>query len=836
MRSKIRHGGSHAARPFRWATGLMLLAGLLSGCTSPSDDGTEVGIVEGSIGGVVTDSRGNPIEGAVVSYAEPNGNGTTTQTAATAADGSFSFDSVGISAVSGTSGNDLNGPITLQITSSSQVRTLDATVSISPAAQANNADLFGEDFIVNVGTIPVPALDKSVQGTLRDVNSGSVLAGQTVHLTWKGIEFQPSLSTGISVDYGLSENQSLISDSAGGISFNSAVNDSCLEFLVNNLAVTSISGSSASCSAGTVQTRDPNALYIATSTTPTTVSLGSIYLSGYTDSDTIAPYVTGVTGTLDASVSPAPLSSTINGISPNGIVVQFSEPMTAAISSSDVVVSYGSGTQTVAGIASITLTNNSLLTINLTSALPAGTNVSVKLSREAFADLAGNPLGLSRDIAYDSLTGSSDQTLQLSLATASSFDTVPPYVRGVDGVADATTSPAELSSDVTGQAPNELVVRFSETLGIAPATEDVQVLLGSGSGATVATISSVSMSDSDSALHISLRNALPSGTAVTIHLARDAIADESDNGVALNAAIAYDAFTGSTSDTLTLYLVTPAATTDNQSPKLTGVDGIESAITNPALLSPDITGVAPHELVLRFDEAMAPFANASNVSIVLGSGPTATLASIASVGYADSNTSIHISLRSALPSSVPVTISIPTTVLVDASGNAVAENPSIAYDAITGSTSDTFTLYLQSAVGDLASPYVSEVKGVTSSPNVTPAILDPAVNGIEPNEFVIVFNEPMLGPVSPSSVQVTYGRLGRPATVAGVSLQNNATELHVALDQPIAANVAVTLQLTRSGVTDLAGNAVGLNDAIAYDALTGSSEDTVSIYLITSAD
>jgi hypothetical protein len=115
-----------------------------------------------------------------------------------------------------------------------------------------------------------------------------------------------------------------------------------------------------------------------------------------------------------------------------------------------------------------------------------------------------------------------------------SADTVPPTVSSVDGVIDPTQTPAQLESSVT----RTFTIHFSETLKEGLTAGNVYVVLGSGTDATATPVSGVALNGS--VVTITLENALPASTAVTVHIAREVLKDTAGNGVADAAALAYD--------------------------------------------------------------------------------------------------------------------------------------------------------------------------------------------------------------------------------------------------------------------------------------------------------
>ncbi|WP_299692314.1 hypothetical protein [Hydrocarboniphaga sp.] len=126
----------------------------------------------------------------------------------------------------------------------------------------------------------------------------------------------------------------------------------------------------------------------------------------------------------------------------------------------------------------------------------------------------------------------------VSVSPPTSSDTVAPFVASVDGVIDPSASPAQLESSVT----KTFTIHFSEPLEqglLDPA--DVSVILGVSPNQTYAVVSAVTLADNT--VTIILGSAVPASTAVTLHIAREALKDTAGNGIADASGLAYDSLT-----------------------------------------------------------------------------------------------------------------------------------------------------------------------------------------------------------------------------------------------------------------------------------------------------
>lgn len=678
----------------------------MAGCSSPDDDDvTEVGTLTGVITGTIMDSSGAPIEGATVRY---TGNTDTSAkaevTALTNASGQFEMPGIVVTNVTSIGSNDANGPITLVIDGpETGTPTMGATVEVTPSAQSSSSassTVFIDGFNVDTGPVRIPRLATTVKGTLRDSATGAAVVGVGLNLDFQGVEFEQDGMTGIASTYDAGSNLTATSDAAGQFIFTAVYDDSCVRLNVSGVAIEAVSGAAPPCtdlSAGdgdsgdTDTGDDTTALYFATNVDGGTLQLANVYVGAFDEGDSIAPQVSGVAGVVDITLSPAPLASSVTGVAPNGLTVNFSEPMQALIDAADVSVVVGTAPdQYIADLAAVRQPSSTQLVVEVATALPSGTPVQLLVAREALLDTAGNALALSADLAYDAFGGSNSAYLTLSLVSFAALDVSPPFVTGVDGVADAQNNPGQLDESVTGTGATPLTVRFSEPLQNLIAAGDVSVLLGSGSEQSTAEVVGVELVGG-TALQIQLGEDLPLGTSVTVQLTKDELLDFAGNPVALNGALAYDTVGGNNGELLVLQLLT-ADGPDTIAPTVAGVEGVVDPRANPGALDSSTTGVEPNGLVVAFSEAMLTPVGQSDVAVFIdpdGENLTAVIADLQFDGL-----ELTINLTEPLPETTELQVRLLREAFRDEAGNVVTTGASVNYDRLSGGSNEYLTLSL----------------------------------------------------------------------------------------------------------------------------------------------
>lgn len=286
-------------------------------------------------------------------------------------------------------------------------------------------------------------------------------------------------------------------------------------------------------------------------------------------------------------------------------------------------------------------------------------------------------------------------TVQLANVYVNAFDdgdTIAPTVAAVAGVVDPSVAPALLESSVTGVAPGELVVTFSEPMQAIVEAADVEVRVGTEPDQYLAQTTAVILSDNTD-LGIELAVAVPPSQPVTLRLLREALRDLAGNGVALSGSLAYDAFGGTSSQFLELAL-TSAVVADEVRPVATGVEGVAEASAHPGALDAAVDGTGEAPLVIAFSEPLRDSVELGEVEVRVGAEQTpAVIRSVTLLG----GNRLEVVLDDALPSDSEVTVLIPRSELDDLAGNAITLNDALGYDDFSGASNEFFTLLLVSA-------------------------------------------------------------------------------------------------------------------------------------------
>lgn len=402
----------------------------VSACTSPEDESSSTGVTTlvGSITGTIIDTNGAPIEGATVRY---TGASSGEVTAVSNSAGQFELPDVGVVSVASLDPNDADGPITLLVESpESGTRTMGATVQVGPIAQitaVSGSSTFVDGFVVDTGPIRLPRLDATVTGILRNAATGVALTDTLVTLDFQGVEFDQDGTTGVAATYNSEGNLLVTSDSTGRFSFAEVYSDSCVRMFVSGQSIDSITGALFQCELTSADIGG-GARSFATTIDGGVTELANVYVVPFETGDVIAPMVQSVDGVVDNRQNPAPLYSTVTGVSPNGFVVHFTEPMQALVSVDDITVLVGTDGAEV-DVAAVSQPTTTTLEVSLSAPLPGASPVALGLARGALYDEAGNALDLNPLIAYDAFGGDADSRLLLLMYTDASV-----------GTATATTS------------------------------------------------------------------------------------------------------------------------------------------------------------------------------------------------------------------------------------------------------------------------------------------------------------------------------------------------------------------------------------------------------------
>lgn len=479
---------------------------LLSACSSPDDDGdpTQVSDLTGTITGIIQDTRGHGIAGATIRYAGASEDGSPLSVTS-GSDGSFSMPGVIVSGVSSIGSNDINGPITLVVSSpTGDIRYLGATVNATPTAQSGasvgGGTVFVDGFNVGVGIVKLPELASTVSGMLRNAATGTGIGGAHLALNFVGVEtLTTDGSAGVATSYDAAS-LAATSDASGNFSFPTAYNDSCLQLVVSNYRIDSVSGSAPPCPVGG-EAADENTLNLRTSDANSPVLLANVAISPPTSSDTVSPFLASVDGVVDPSVSPAQLESSVT----TTFTLRFSEPMkTELLDLSDVYAVVGtSPNQTSAAVTGAELSSN-VAAITLGSAVPAGTAVTLHIAREALKDEAGNGITDTAAVQYDALTS---QELVLSFVSFGSANAV------ASAATTAQVSAQAIANDLAYLSTNALLDTVDNASDIRAARTPTNTTTAYG---TTPTVEQVNNTAAVSALNSLLAAISPDDARATV--------------------------------------------------------------------------------------------------------------------------------------------------------------------------------------------------------------------------------------------------------------------------------------------------------------------------------
>ncbi len=370
-----------------------VIVATMTGCesTATSDSVSKTGATathisnpKGSVTGTVQDTNGNPIAGVMVYLAG--------QTAKTDAGGVYNFSSVPVTQTTTT--GVANVGQALSVTIAAPTGYIGATVTVTPAAQIDNAEAgaaaagatnavetFIDGYVASAGVAVLPALSSTVNGVLRDTNTGEPLANKVVNL-----EFTAGGSTA-----GAAQEQVN----------NAAVNTS---YAVELYTVTT--GTDGSFSMTGIPTDSTFALLVPGYTTATAVvtdaedviTLGNVNATVITALDGVNPYITRVNNTITTGAR-----AILDDNTRDTFVVNFSETLTPAalqLAGNSILLYAGDSTTTPSSVVSIPFTAtidaaSKAITITTSATLADGDNVDIFFLNADAIDSSANPLGVA---------------------------------------------------------------------------------------------------------------------------------------------------------------------------------------------------------------------------------------------------------------------------------------------------------------------------------------------------------------------------------------------------------------------------------------------------------
>ena len=374
---------------------IVTMAGCESTATSSSKTGGSAQHItnpKGSVTGTVQDTNGNPLSGVLVYLAG--------QRSKTDAGGVYRFSSVPVTQVNDTAGGAHGQD--LSVTIAAPEGYIGATVTVSPAAQIDNAEnaengveTFIDGFIASAGVAVLPETNSTVVGVLRDIATGAPLANTEIQLEFiaggSGADTaQEQSHNGVNTSYAVSTYK-ISTDVNGSFSFTSLPTDSTFQFLVPGYDNVDVGG----------------ATDLFASDAETVVTLGNVVAKEIKALDTTPPFVVSVDNIISA---PSALRATLDDDARDTFVVNFSETLTPEkleLAGNSVFLYAGEdGNMTKRAFTAAINTDNNAVTFTITDALADGDLVDLLFLNADTVDTSMNPLTTAGTvIGYDAPQG-----------------------------------------------------------------------------------------------------------------------------------------------------------------------------------------------------------------------------------------------------------------------------------------------------------------------------------------------------------------------------------------------------------------------------------------------
>ena len=535
---------------------------LLTGCLSESDTGGVFNRVKdpvGTVSGLVQDTNGNALEGAIVSVAG--------QTKKTDAQGRYTFNNFPVSNVEGND-NDNNtneaGPrinIYVAPPQNGDTAYLSATISVGPAQAEidgtnvdgngqidtsantieNGAVTFVDGFVIEAPVAQLPALDNTVTGFLVDNTTGLPIVGKLVYLNVNNPDTLGSngLANHVTLqDVNIAANA--VTSENGEFKIEKVPNDSALDLIVVGYTFEMVSANGGDPADITTRIED-------------NVYLGNVYMTSIVVGDDRPPVITDVN--IHSTVDP----NSIEGRNvARTIQITLSESIATTPTENSVFVNYvdnASDRTVYLELASAPEVNGANITINTVDDLIGvglGTPLFVSFSRSDFADAAGNGLSVSQsngNNCQDDNVGAFCEFLKpnnsawldmpidtFALAVVATSDDIDPFVESIDGVIGGVTDPSVAAT---------LVLRFN--MPLQPIADDLMdhavfVMIGPEGAAdsgneNLMDYNDISFSLDEAGLSLTIEllgDVLPQNADVSVDLLQTAFRDEDDQHLMLN--------------------------------------------------------------------------------------------------------------------------------------------------------------------------------------------------------------------------------------------------------------------------------------------------------------
>ena len=359
-------------------------------------DVSEIGTQTAAVVGLVQDTNGNAIAGASVSLAG--------KTTITDGNGTYVFNSVAVTGFSegGDYGDELSVVITPPPASGDEAGYVSATVTVNPQAQVlvneagesysngSNTEntllsvIIIDGLTISAGAAVLPQLQATVEGVLRDEETGLIIPNVAVGLELRSAgssrRNQEQSIDNDNVSYGV-ESYIATTDAEGKFRFENLPNDSEFDIVVAGYGYID----------GIEYNGDAYNYDISTHREVALLNLGDVYVDPIHSEDYVSPTIEGVIGGFadynDYSLS---LKKGIDGT--QGITVEFSEALADTIGH-DSVFLIDTTEQVMIELASVALSTDKKSLIVTTSApLAEGHDFDLHLSKYDVTDTSENLL------------------------------------------------------------------------------------------------------------------------------------------------------------------------------------------------------------------------------------------------------------------------------------------------------------------------------------------------------------------------------------------------------------------------------------------------------------
>lgn len=401
---------------------------ITEGATTITEDAQRLDVSElstptATIVGLVQDTNGNPIGGASVSLAG--------ETVTADDNGTYVFEDVAVTGFSegGTSGSYLSVTIVPPLAEDESVQYVSATVTVNPQAQVlvnmageieDTSDpastknsllsvIIADGLTISAGAAVLPALGASVEGVLRDDETGLIIANAAVSLEFiaggsDSETDQEQSQNSIDTTYGV-DSYMTTTDAEGKFTFTNLPEDSNYDLHVSGYFY-----------GANIENDDDANDDVTTDREGVLVNLGDVKVSAIEIADDINPKINSITGSISTGGT-ALLKEGLDGT--QGIVINFSEPMADSIDAASVFV-VDTTEDIVMAVASVVLSVDGLtLTVTTDSAIPAGNEFEIYLAKHDVMDTSDNLLANNSDVSWDDISDSvgSLEMIRLDLQT-----------------------------------------------------------------------------------------------------------------------------------------------------------------------------------------------------------------------------------------------------------------------------------------------------------------------------------------------------------------------------------------------------------------------------------